>query len=98
MGDDVPDGQQEGSPVLIERDDGDHHEEVEVQLDVATGQVHQQRRRRDEAEATDRGAHPPADRRPTRHGGNRRQDCPLGEAVRQPPVGDHPEEHDADGV
>ena len=33
--DDVADGDEERPPVLVQRDDADHHEEVEVHLDQA---------------------------------------------------------------
>src|SRR5687768_17627015 len=45
------------SPVLKEREKNQHHEEVEVELDVAAGEMHEDRRRAHEAEADGRGLH-----------------------------------------
>ena len=55
---DVADGGQERQPVLVQRDDNHHHEEVEVHLDHAAGEVHEHRRRRQQAEAGHHGAAP----------------------------------------
>jgi hypothetical protein len=57
---DEQDRETERHPVLVQRDDADHDEEVEVHLDVAAGQVHQHRGRRDEAERRRRGPQHPA--------------------------------------
>jgi hypothetical protein len=43
----VADRQQERKPVLVQRDDADHHEEVEVHLDQTVRQMHGDRRRSD---------------------------------------------------
>ena len=51
---DVGDCDEEGDPVLVERQHADHHEEVEVRLDVAARQVDEDRRRGDQAEGRDR--------------------------------------------
>ena len=57
MQDDVGHGQQERHPVLVERENAHHDEEVEMHLDVAAGQVHEHRRRRHQTERGDGGAH-----------------------------------------
>jgi hypothetical protein len=48
--DHIADRQQEGQPVLVEREDGDHEEEVEVRLDLAAPEVDEEGGRRHEAE------------------------------------------------
>ena len=48
----------ERRPVLVQRDHGDHHEEVEVRLDVAAGQMHDHRRGQHQAGGTDAAAAP----------------------------------------
>ena len=70
--DDVADRHQERDPVLVERQDADHHEEVEVRLDVAVREVHEHRRGGDEAERGGDDAQLHA--RPLRAGQQRRQD------------------------
>jgi hypothetical protein len=49
-------GKQVGEPLLIERQQADHHEEVEVPLDRAVHQVHDDRRSRQQADACSGGA------------------------------------------
>ena len=56
---DVADGDEERPPVLVERDDTHHDEEVEVHLDHAAGQVHERGRAREQPERGDDGADPP---------------------------------------
>ena len=51
----ICDRQQERDPVLVERQDHDHHEEVEVSLDVAPREVDEQRRRGEESERDESG-------------------------------------------
>jgi hypothetical protein len=58
--DDVRERQEEGEPVLVEGDDGDHHEEVEMRLDHAAGSVNQQHRGRQQTDRDQRGTRPPA--------------------------------------
>src|SRR5213593_3282234 len=42
---DIRDRQEEWNPILVEKDDGEHYEEVEVRLDVSTGELHHDGRR-----------------------------------------------------
>jgi hypothetical protein len=58
VGQDVREGEQVGEPLLVERQQADHHEEVEVALDGAVHQVHDDRRRAQQADA--RGGRAPA--------------------------------------
>jgi len=58
--DDVRDGDEEGDPVLVEREHDDRHEEQEVRLDRAVPDVDEQRARRDEAERDERRGGAPA--------------------------------------
>jgi len=58
--DDVGDRQQVGEPLLVEREDGDHDEEVEVRLDPAVPEVDEDRRARQQAERHGAGADAPA--------------------------------------
>ena len=51
--DDIGGCEQEGNPILVEREQGDHHEEVEVALDRPTPGVHQQRGGCDQAQRDD---------------------------------------------
>ncbi len=64
---DVPDGHGERRPRLVERDDGDHDEEVEVRLGPAGGDLHDLPRGHDEAEG--RGARAQPRGRPGRQRG-----------------------------
>ena len=83
--DDEADGDEERSPVLIERQDADHHEEVEVGLDEAAGEVHDHGRGHHQAEGGHGRGEPPA---PAVGGGQAGEDgdqAGLGHAV------DHPE-------
>ena len=54
--DDVERREQERDPVLVERQHDDHHEEVEVRLDVAAGDVDDERRCGQQAGGDDRRA------------------------------------------
>jgi hypothetical protein len=56
MEEDEGDGDEEGEPGLIERDDHNHHEEVEMHLDQAARHVHEHPGRRDEPHRRERGA------------------------------------------
>ena len=53
--DDVADGDEERVPVLVQRDHADHDEVVEVHLDHPAGEVHEHRRRREQAEGREDG-------------------------------------------
>ena len=79
----VAEGQQEGHPVVVQPDHREHHEEVEVRLDVPAGEVHQHRRGRDQAQAG-HGA-PPASPQAGMRGdqGRGRDDPALGGAMRE---------------
>ena len=70
--DDEADREPERQPVLVQREDADHHEEVEVHLDDAAPEVDEHRRGRDEAGA--RGDHPPAQRDARQHRDDRERD------------------------
>ena len=59
MGNDIRDGEKEGNPVLVKSHHSDHHEEVEVRLDVASGDVDEYGRAGDESKARERGAQAP---------------------------------------
>jgi hypothetical protein len=88
----------ERHPVLVQGDEAHHHEEVEVHLDGAAGQVHQQRRGGDEAEHRHAGALPPAAAPlPGRQRADR-EDGALAGAVPQRHPADHPEHRGADGM
>ena len=63
--------EQERDPVLVEREDGDHHEEVEVRLDVAARDVDDERGRGQQAGGGDRRAQLAAARPVREHGGER---------------------------
>ena len=103
--DDVADREEERDPVLVQREQPDHHEEVEVRLDDAAPEVDEQRRARDEAGA--RGDHPPAQRDARQHRDDRERDhradveedvaepVAAGEAEQQQP-GDVRREHGDD--
>ena len=51
VAEDEGEGQQVREPVLVEGEDADHHEEVEMALDGAVHQVHDDRRRRQQPDA-----------------------------------------------
>ena len=53
---DVRDRAEEGDPALVERDDAEHHEEMEVHLDVAAREVGEHGGRRDQTQARDERA------------------------------------------
>ena len=94
----IADGQQERDPFLIERDDGQHHKEVKMQLDVAPRQVHQHRGGGDEAAAGEHGAHGAAESAPGGQEGEPRDGGPVGEAMRQPLPSDQPEADEGEDV
>jgi hypothetical protein len=79
----VGQGEPERQPVLVEGDDADHHEEVEVHLDHAAGQVHQDRRGAHQAQHGRRRAGPPAELRPPGQQCERRHQRRLRHAVGQ---------------
>jgi hypothetical protein len=60
---DEADREDVGDPVLAQGQEGEHHEEVEVELDVAPGEMHEDRRGAHQAESHERGlrgaSHPP---------------------------------------
>ncbi len=77
---DEGDGQQVDGPVLVERDERDHHEEVEVHRGQAVGEVHEDDRAAQQAEARGQRAHPP------HAGGQRGREQQRRRARRQHPV------------
>ena len=96
--DDVPDGEDEGRPVLIEGQQPDHHEEMEVELDVAAGEVHEERRRRHQAEAGDHAAQSAWTRQNARQHGRDADRARLQEDVRHLELPHGGEDGDADRV
>ena len=79
----VGDGAEEGDPALVERDDAEHHEEMEVHLDVAAREVGEHGGRRDQTQARDERAKGAA--QPRRGGAepHRRHHASLHQAVDQ---------------
>ena len=77
------DGQQVRDPVLAEREEREHHEEVEVQLDHAAREVHQDGRRAEQAEADRGGLDRPAEPAPARDQREGRHDRALPDRVQR---------------
>lgn len=94
----IPDRQQKWRPLLVEGDDGQHREEVEVQLNVAARQVHQHRGGGDEAAAREHSPGHAAEPPPGGRDGERRDGRPVGEAMCPPLLGEQSKGHDAEGV
>jgi hypothetical protein len=66
MDGDVADREQKREPVLVEREQGDHEEEVEVRLDLPVPEVDEDGRGGDQADGSRHGAHPARQPRPRR--------------------------------
>ena len=62
-------GRREGQPVVIEGEQPEDHEEVEVRLHRAAGQVHEHRRRHHQADRDGHGPGPLGEATPERQGG-----------------------------
>ena len=74
-------GQQIRDPVLAERQEDEHDEEVKVHLDVAAGEVHEDGRGAHQPEADGRRAHGAAGPLPAREQREERHDAALGDRV-----------------
>jgi hypothetical protein len=82
---DVEDGGQERRPVLVQRDDAHHHEEGEVGLDVAPGELDDHPRGGHEADARDHRGEAPPGRHHARGERGHRDDATLEGAVPERP-------------
>src|SRR5439155_33350 len=78
---DEADGQQVRDPVLAEGQERQHHEEVEVELDVAARHMHEDRRSAHQPEADERGLHGAPRPAPARQRAEERHDHRLAEDV-----------------
>ena len=88
------DRDQERQPALVEGDHPDHHEEVEVHLDVAAGEVHQDTRRDHQAKTGRDRSNGPARQRPRGKRGGEGHGRGLDEAVAETVAHEHAEQDD----
>ena len=95
---DKRDRSEEGEPALIERDDAEHHEEVEVRLDVAAREMGEHGRRHDQPQA--RGKRSKGTTELLRAGseGRRRQHASLDQAVVHGVPGRERKDREANGL
>ena len=99
VGRDEPDRHEERDPVLVEGDQAHHDEEVEVHLDGAAGEVHEDGRRGHETGAGDAGSGAPAQARLKRgRAGEQGDESRLEKAVTHRLAPDHAEDGDPGDV
>jgi hypothetical protein len=96
--DDVADRDQERHPVLVEREDADHHEEVEVRLGDAAPQVHEHRGGGDQAERGRRDTQAQVDLLGRGDRGGQRKDRALERHVQNRLAAEQAERREADDV